>query len=94
MRILQLTMTGSKQQISPLSTTGAQVYCSVLSIQNNGTNNMRIGDNTVTTSRGQLVSGSGSIYTAPCPPKGTRLADWYIIGTANDVADILYETAQ
>lgn len=87
-------MTGSAIQISPNEDFvggGYTVYCSVLSIQNNGSNNMRVGDNTVTATRGQLISSSGSIYTAPCPARGTRLSDWWIIGTSGDTADILYE---
>lgn len=95
MRIFQITMTGSAQQLAPLLTqTAGQIYASALSCQNNGTHAMRIGDNTVTTSRGQAIAANGSIYTAPCPPKGTRLADWWVIGTASDVLDVLYETAQ
>ena len=95
MRIFQVVMTGSAIQLAPLLTqTAGQIYCSVLQIQDNGSNDMRVGDNTVTSSRGQVIGQGGGLYTAPCPPKGTRLADWWIIGTASDVADILYETAQ
>ena len=95
MRIFQVTMTGSAIELAPLLTqTAGQIYCSVLQLQNNGGNDMRVGDNTVTTSRGQIISSGGGLYTAPCPPKGTRLADWWVIGTSGDVLDGLYETAQ
>ena len=95
MRIGETVMNGSAQQISPLQpTTGNQIYCSVLQFQNNGSNNIRIGDNTVTSSTGILIAAGGGLYTAPCPPKGTRLADWWAIGTASDKLDYLYETAQ
>jgi len=97
MRILQLTMTGSAQELAPVLgglNQGIGIYCSVLQMQNNGTHSMRVGDNTVTASRGQLIGPSGGLYTAPCPPKGTRLSDWWVIGTSGDILDILYETAQ
>lgn len=98
MRIAQITMTGSLQRITAdIENTpggGYNIYCSVLSMQNNGSNQMRTGDNTTTITRGQLIQPSGAIYTAPVPPKGTRLCDWYVIGTSGDKLDILYETAQ
>ena len=98
MRIGQITMTGSKQQIvADIENTpggGYNVYCSVLVFQNNGANAMRLGDNTVTSTRGQSIAANGGFYTAPCPPKGTRLMDWYVIGTSADKLDYLYETAQ
>jgi hypothetical protein len=97
MRILQVTMTGAAVQIAPLLgglNQAIGIYCSVLQIQNNGSNNMRVGDNTVTAIRGQIIFPTGGEYTAPCPPKGTRLSDWWLIGTSGDIADILYETAQ
>ena len=95
MRIFQVVMTGSAIQLAPLLTqTAGQIYCSVLSIQNNGANVIRVGDNTVTATRGQEIPPTAAIYTAPCPPKGTRLADWWVIGTSGDVLDVLYETAQ
>lgn len=94
MRIFQVTMTGSAQELASVLTQTMSVYCSVLQMQNNGTHQMRIGDNTVTANRGQIIQASGGLYTAPCPPRGTRLADWWVIGTSGDVLDVLYETAQ
>lgn len=98
MRIGQLTMTGSLQRISPDTQNtvggGYNIVCSVLQFQNNGSSQMRIGDNTTTANRGQIILPGGGLYTAPVPPKGTRLCDWYVIGTASDVLDYLYETAE
>ena len=99
MRLIQVTIavTGTRQQISP-NLNGVnqsnQVYASLLIIQNNGTNNMRIGDNTVSSTKGIVLYPSGGSVTAnPFIVRGTMLAQWYIEGTAGDVCDILYETS-
>lgn len=98
MRLIQATIavTGTAQQISPnLNSYGqsGQVYCSVLVIQNNGSNNMRVGDNTTTATKGIIIYPAGSITTQPLILRGTMLAAWWIEGTAGDVADILYESS-
>ena len=64
MRLIQVTIavTGTRQQISP-NLNGVnqsnQVYASLLIIQNNGANNMRIGDNTVSSTKGIVLYPSG-----------------------------------
>lgn len=99
MRLIQVTIavTGTRQQLSPNLNgfkQANQVYASVLIIQNNGANNMRIGDNTVSSTKGiVLFPSGGSMTTQPLILRGTMLAQWYIEGTAGDVADILYETS-
>jgi hypothetical protein len=96
MRLIQLTLTGAAQQISPnldgLNQSG-QVYCSLLVIQNNGADNVRVGDNTVTATRGILLSPLGSSTFEPFLFRGTMLAQWWVIGTAGQLLDILYETS-
>ena len=93
MRIGQITLTSSA---TPLIAAGSpNVYASALQVQNNSIHNARVGDNTVTASRGVAIgSVGGGFYTAPCPPKGTLLNQWFVFGTAGDVIDFLYESAQ
>ena len=99
MRLIQLVMTGSAIQISPnlngFNQSG-QVYCSLLQIQNNGAANIRVGDNTVSATRGIIIgpgTPGGSDSITPYIVRGTMLAQWWVFGTASDVVDILYETS-
>lgn len=95
MRLIQLTLgSGSNTQISANSS----IYCSALVIQCNAAHNIRIGDNTTTSSRGILLAAAspapgGSITVQPFIIRGTHLSEWFIAGTAADVIDILYESA-
>ena len=92
MRIGQITLTAAATPLIPAG--NPNVYASVLSIQDNAGHDVRVGDNTVTASRGQAVTANGSIYTAPVPPRGTLLNQWFVFGTNGDVIDFLYEDAQ
>lgn len=98
MRILQVTLLAGATQIvanQDFPGGGAQIYCSYLVIQNNSAANLRVGDNTVTATRGLLLTPGGSSNTATInPPRGTRLSDWWLFGTVGDVVDILYEVSQ
>jgi hypothetical protein len=97
MRLIQLTTSGAAQQISPNLNgfnQSNQIYCSLLIIQNNGAGNIRVGDNTVSSSKGILISPSGGSLTANLfIVRGTMLAQWWIYGAASNEVDILYETS-
>lgn len=97
MRLIQVTLGAGATQISPNlngPNQSGQVYCSVLIIQNNSTHNVRVGDNTVSATKGILLGPSGgTVTTQPLILRGTMLAQWYLFGTAADVIDILYETS-
>jgi len=75
---------------TPMATVATQ--CNWITIQNNATHAMRLGDFTVTATKGiQLASGSpgGSFYQGPKPTGGaTNLAQFYVFGTAGDVVDV------
>jgi hypothetical protein len=92
MRLIQLTLgSGTNTQV-----TTQNIYASIVVFQNNAANNMRIGDNTTTSSKGiTLASGSpgGSATLQIFPPRGTLLSSYYVAGTAGQVIDILYETS-
>lgn len=85
MRTIQVTMSGSAQQV----TTG-QIYSPFVVFQNNGSNDMRIGDNTVTTSTGIKLSSGGSL-TVHRADNRIALILYHVIGTAGEKLDILYE---
>jgi len=66
------------------------LYVQQLLVQNNGGNDMRLGDVTVTASRGLVLGSSGSINMGAFINYGTFLSDWYCYGTAGDVVDFVY----
>ncbi len=99
MRLIQVTLGSGATQITPNldASTGKNIYASALIIQNNAANACRVGDNTVTTSRGiALPPGSpgGSSTITFTMTRGSLLSQWYIAGTSGNVIDVLYETAQ
>ena len=83
----QVTIGASATQLATVVT-----QCNWIVIQNNATHAMRIGDSTVTSSKGILLaSGSpgGSFYQGPLPTGGaTDLSTWWVAGTQNDVVDV------
>lgn len=92
MRLIQVTLGAGATQIS----SNSGIYCSILIIQNNAAAVVRIGDNTVSATKGiALASGSpgGSSTVQPIIVRGTHLQDWWLFGTAAQVIDILYESA-
>jgi hypothetical protein len=96
MRLLQVTLgSGATQVIANQDTVtgGYNTYCSLLIIQNNATHNVRAGDNTVSSTKGILITPSGSLTANLFIVRGTLLSQWYLYGTQGDVIDILYETS-
>jgi hypothetical protein len=97
MRILQVTLgSGATQVVANQDAVigGYNIYCSVLIFQNNASHNVRVGDNTVTASRGILLNPGGSNTLTVCPPHGTLLSQYYLYGTSGDVIDVMYEVSQ
>jgi hypothetical protein len=90
MRLIQVTIGAAATQV-----TTAHIYAAVVLAQKNTANNCRIGDSTVTTSKGIVVPAGN---TTPQPPvtiarSDNRISLWeyFVAGTQNDVVDILYE---
>jgi hypothetical protein len=89
MRILQVTLGAAATQL----TTNPKLYASALIFQDNAAANVRLGDNTVSSTKGILLSPSGSLTVLVFPFHGTHLVDWYLYGTSGNVIDVLYEEA-
>ena len=85
MKRFQVTIGSSATQISALPQ-----FFKFAILQNNGaTNAMRIGDSSVTTSRGlQLVKGGGSVVIGPLPDTLEDASKYFVAGTQNDVVDV------
>ena len=90
-RTFQVTIGAAATQVSTVN-----IYCNWVAFQNNTTADaMRIGDSTVTASRGIKLLAGGSFFTPPLaqPAATTNLATWYVQGTPSDVIDIACDAA-
>lgn len=90
MRLIQVTLGAAATRI-----TTAQIYTPLLAIQNNAAAVVRIGDNTVSATKGIAVAAGST--TTQNPFVVTRsdnrisLRDYYLFGTAGQLVDVLYE---
>lgn len=80
-KTLQVTLGASATQITASSTT-----CVVVVVQNNATHNVTFGDNTITASKGVLLTPGASLTLYST--KGVALSQYYLFGTQNDVIDV------
>jgi hypothetical protein len=95
MPLLQVTLGAGATQIFPQGTAqGVTSPKNFIVIQNNAANAVRVGDATVSATKGiQLASGNpgGSLQLSPGTPGilgfGSGL---YLFGTQNEVIDVLY----
>jgi hypothetical protein len=68
------------------------IYVQQLQVQNNGVSatNMRLGDQSVTATRGILLFPSSSDNLGAFINYGSYLNDWFVFGTPGDVVDYLF----
>ena len=88
--LLQVTLGAGKTQIST-----SALPCRAVTFQNNAAAVMRIGDTNVTTTKGiQLAANGAANSSYSLPPIDVQdyidLSQWYVIGTAAQLLDVLY----
>lgn len=87
--------TGGKGNVFGMPPVGV-IYVQQLQIQNNSAANVRIGDVTVSATRGIILAPSaagapgGSDNLGAFINYGTYIADWYVFGAAGAVIDFMY----
>lgn len=87
--ILQIPLTGAAQPIL----SGGDLVVKTLVLQNNSAANaVRVGDNTVAAAKGINLADNGGILQLTNAFAGIHLAGIYVIGTAEQVLDVLYDT--
>jgi hypothetical protein len=95
MYLIQCTIasTGVAQPIIPRAVVpGNSKSFSYFVCQNNASHSIRIGDSTVSTTKGILISPGtpgGSQTITPALQYSGDLTEFYIIGTANDIVDFM-----
>jgi len=92
LHILQVTIGAASTQISTTPKPAKQVI-----VQNNASHSCRVGDSTVSSTKGALLNasagaglGGGTVNAGPFQAYNTNLIEWWINGTQNDVIDVLY----
>ena len=67
------------------------IFVQQLIVQNNQAHNMRLGDVTVSSTKGLLLLANGGSFNGGAFINyGTYLSDWWINGTSGDVVDFIY----
>lgn len=93
MRLGTTTLTAAANV--PLIPAGSpNIYASMLVVQNNATHNVRMGDNTTSSTKGILLFATGSNTVNIAAPHGTLLNSYFLAGTNGDVIDWMYENSQ
>ncbi len=91
MRLIQVTLGAAATQV-----TIAKIYSPYVVIQDNAAAACRVGDNTVTASKGVLLAPSvasapGGSITITRADNRVPLFQYFIFGTAGNIIDVLYE---
>ena len=92
MHVLKVTIALSnvKQRIIPLAVVPANsASFSIVIFQNNGSNNMWIGDSGVTVNNGILLFPTGSMTHTPALQYTGDLTEFYVYGTLNDILNVM-----
>lgn len=94
--LYQATLNAIATQIAPPSTAQGQVQARQVLIQNNAAHSMRVGDSTVSSTKGIYLAagpGGGTFNTGPASPVYNSYAgDFWAFGTAGDVVDMFVNT--
>lgn len=91
MRLIPVTLNAAA---TPIIAKGVQPANSLpfqwLMIQNNAANNCRVGDSSVSATKGILLLASGgSMTAAPALEYTSDLYEWFIFGTAGQIIDVM-----
>lgn len=84
---------GPTQLSSPAQ--ASQILCRQIIIQNNAAGSMRVGDSTVSATKGIYLAagpGGGTVNSGPVVVYNSLLSDWWVFGTAGQLIDVLYNT--
>jgi hypothetical protein len=90
----QATLTAAATQLIP-PTGGVNVLARQVIIQNNAAGTMRVGDSSVSATKGYYLAagpGGGVLNTGAATIYNSYLSDFWVFGTSGQVVDILVNT--
>jgi hypothetical protein len=94
-QLLQTTLLATATQLAAPSSPTAQIQCRQVIIQNNAAGTMRVGDSTVSSTKGILLAagpGGGSFNSGPVDCYNSYLSDFYVFGTVSQIVDVFFNT--
>ena len=86
--LLQKALGAGATQLAPPASPTAQIMCRQIIIQNNAAHSMRLGDSTVSSTKGIYLAagpGGGTVNSGPVVVYNSYLSDWWAFGTAADL---------
>jgi hypothetical protein len=93
--LLQKTLLATATQIAAPSSPTAQIQCRQIIIQNNAAGTMRLGDSTVSSTKGIYLAagpGGGSFNSGVVEIYNSYLSDFWVFGTVDQVVDVFVNT--
>jgi hypothetical protein len=81
--------TGGPGNLKARQSVGHFVFQHLWVQNNNASGNIRLGDTTVTTTRGYLIAPSTQVPIGPLCSYTTQLGDWYVAGTPGAIVDYI-----
>ena len=93
MQLLQITATatGTIPVIPRTTEIMPTVPFQWVTVQNNGSNNMRFGDASTSSTKGILLPSGGALTFGPAQHEGQNLNEWFIYIVNADVCDIMFQ---
>lgn len=62
-----------------------------VTVQNNGSNNMRVGDSSTSLTKGILLPPSSALTFGPAQHEGQNLNEWFVYIVSGDKCDIMFQ---
>ena len=93
MQLLQLapSATGTAKVIPQAPVIKETVPFQWATFQNNGSNAMRVGDATTSSTKGLLLQAGGALTFGPSLHEGQDLNQWYVYIVSGDKCDIMFQ---
>jgi hypothetical protein len=93
MQLLQITATatGTIPVIPRTTEIMPTVPFQWVTVQNNGSHNMRFGDSSTSATKGILITPGGSMTFGPAQHEGQNLNEWFAYIVNTDTCDIMFQ---
>lgn len=93
MQLLQLapSSTGTVPVLARTTEIMPTVPFQWVTVQNNGSNSMRIGDSSTSSTKGILLLAGGALTFGPAQHEGQNLNEWFAYIVSGDKLDIMFQ---
>jgi hypothetical protein len=93
MQLLQVTATatGAIPIIPRTTNLMPTVPFQWVTVQNNGSNNMRFGDSSTSSTKGIIVTPGAAYTFGPAQHEGQNLNEWFVYIVSGDKCDVMFQ---